>query len=76
MLIIDVDIRIVPFNLLQDPEPEIGLVDKDVGFCAECQELFLITVLAVFKSIANTSFDALACIDRLLNGDFIRRALF
>ena len=60
MLIVDVDIGIVLFDFLMNPVPEIGLIDEDVGFGAECQDFLLISLPTVFKGIANTAFNTFA----------------
>ena len=76
MLIVDVYIRIVPMDLLQNPVPKFGLINEDIGFCTECQDLLLISFPAVFERIANTPLDTFTGINGLLERNLVKGTLF
>ena len=76
MVVIGGDIGIVPSHLLEGSPPKVMTECQNICL-GDQRQCFLGAVPPprVLKRPANASFAALACIDRLLDGDFVRGSL-
>ncbi len=72
MGIVSGDCGIIPRHLVERPLPQVLRIIEHVGLAAQGELVVLPTFLTKVKSVADAALHALAGVDALLDGDFIR----
>ena len=75
MGVVALDVGILGFaDFVEGAFPQVEGVGEDVGLAAQGERLLAVALARVLERVAQAALDALACVDRLLDGDLVGRA--